>query len=247
MSRNDAPSARLRHACHPRREHAAGRPPGRQLGAHLPVGDLRGRGRRGAGRHPLRPAPRLRVRALGQPHRGGHGGCVRGAARRARPAFAFASGMAAIHAALLSQLRAGDRVVSTQARLRQHPDAADVRARPLRGGGRVRRRDRCRRRRGGPPDAHPGAVSRDHRQSHHRGRRPGRPGRAGPPAWRRGHRRQHVRLAVPVPAPRAGRGPRRRVHHQVGGRSLGRARGRGGRPRGAAWPRSARRRSRRAA
>jgi methionine-gamma-lyase len=33
----------------------------------------------------------------------------------AEAAFAFASGMAAIHAALLSQLRAGDRIVSTQA------------------------------------------------------------------------------------------------------------------------------------
>ena len=33
----------------------------------------------------------------------------------ARGAFAFASGMAAIHAALVSQLRAGDRVVATRA------------------------------------------------------------------------------------------------------------------------------------
>ena len=229
MSRSDEYRARLRHARHPCREHATGRSPGRQLGAHLPVGDLRGGGRRGAGRHPRRPASGLRLRTIGQSHRGGHGGCLRAAARRARRVrVRVRHGGHPRRAAVAAAGRRPGRVDA--GRVRQHPDAAVVRAGALRGGCRVRRCHGPRRRRGGPPDAHPGAVSRDHRQPDHRRRRPGGPRRAGPSSWRRGHRGQHVRIALPVPALRAGCRPGRRIDHQVGRRSLGRAGGRGGRP-----------------
>ena len=151
----------------------------------------------------------------------------------AQAGFAFGSGMAAIHAALLSLVSAGDRIVCTRAVYGSTRALMDnvfarlgvqvVTRRPDRPGG---RRDRA----GLGP--HAPALRRDHLQPHHRGRGPGPTGGAGPRPRGHGGRGQHLRLAVSLPAPGAGRRPRRRIRHQVAERPLRRhRRGRGRQPR----------------
>ena len=236
---------RLRDARHPRRHHPAGRGPGRQLGAHLPVGHLQRRRRRRAGRHPLRPPPWLRLLALRQPHRHGHVGRLRGAGgRRGRLLLRVGHGRHPRHARLAAQRRRPARLHARG--LRQHARPDEQRAGPVRRGRRLRRRHRRRGGRGRADAGHPGALPRDHLQPDPGGRGPGATGRAGASPGRHRRRRQHLRVALPVPAARAGRGPGGRVVHQVDRRPFGRGGRRGRRQRRAGERRSARSRSRRA-
>ena len=139
----------------------------------------------------------------------------------AEAGYPFASGMAAIHAALLASLSAGDHVVATRA-IYGSSQTLLTRVFGRLGVEIVLRRPhgpRCGRRRLHRPDA--GALPRDHLQPDDRRRRP-------VPAWSRlahergvaRHRRQHVRLAVPLPAAELGADLVVGVVHEVARRPL---------------------------
>ncbi len=138
------------------RDHAAGRPPGRQLGAHLPVGDVRGGRRRRAGRHPSRPATRAtHTPARATPPRRRSPTRSRGCTARPRDSRSR-RGMAAIHAAL--RVPAARRRPGRVAPRRVYGSTRTLLSSVLgavRGGGRVRRRHRRGRGRGGAPTSRP--------------------------------------------------------------------------------------------
>ena len=130
--------------------------------------------------------------------------------------MALATGMAAIHAALVSLVSAGDRIVATTASYGTTRAQLTGVLAPPRRDDRVRRRDRPRGGRACPgrgADARP--LRRDDRQPDDRRRRSRGARRARPSPRRDLRRRQHVRLAVSVPADRARRRPRGRVGDEV--------------------------------
>ena len=141
---------------------------------------------------------RLLLRADRQPDRRRPSPTRSPSSRAPRPRTVFASGMAAIHAALLSLVQAGDRIVATPGDLRLDPDAADPALRPARRRRRVRRRDRPGGGRGGAGrGADPASCTSRRSRTRRSSSSTSRPW----PSWPTGtarllDRRQHVRLAV---------------------------------------------------
>ena len=128
----------------------------------------------GARRHPRPTDARLRLRAHRQPDRRRPGATPSPSWRAREAGFAFASGMAAIHATLVSLLRAGDRIVCTRAvygstRALHRPRSSGASA--SRSSSSTRPTPTRSRRRSRHADA--GALPGDHLQPHHRRGRPG--------------------------------------------------------------------------
>ena len=139
---------RLLDARHPRRDDAADGRPAARFGAHLPGGDVLGRRLRRAGATSSPTGGRAMPTPASTTPPARRSPTPSRSSRAPRPRYVFASGMAAIHAALLSVVcgRRPDRLHAE--RLRHDALAAHVRARPARRADGVRRRDRPRGRRG---------------------------------------------------------------------------------------------------
>ena len=195
--------AGLLHARHPGcRSHAGGvADPGH--GTDLPDQHVRGRIRRGAGGDPRVPPSRATPTPATRTPPTRHSRPRMAELEGGEAAHATASGMAAIHGAMLSFVQSGDEVLApaamyggTLGMLGQVMPRYGISYRLVRTGDAEQVVAAI-----GPAD--PPRLARDDREPHHRDGRHRDHRRRGPRARHSGGRRQHVRLAVPVQPARA--------------------------------------------